>query len=600
MRTLTYAGIFCAMAVGLASLAVAGTESTVPALDKKLIEYGWDVPFPDFIRANIRTMERRPFDGLIFKLHGGGTVLQPKPFDEAKFEQDYRDLPRIRWRRFTDNFVIMWAASDQDWFNDEHWRAIEHNVRLVTKGARLAGCVGICFDPEPYGTNPWFYPEAAHHATKTFADYEAVARRRGAQFVHALRSELPKAHILTLFQLSLLASYMTPMDPAERAAKLSQQHYGLLPAFLNGMLDAAGEDVTITDGNESAYYYTDSRQHFEVYHRIVQRALTLIDPRLWERYDRQVLAGQALYIDQYFGLRQNTKTYGNFLDPEDQARWFEHNVYWSMYTTDKYVWCYSERMNWWTDQGVPPGCEEAIRSARAKLDAGLPLGFDLKPIIEGAQQRQQAQLEQRLKKRSAEIQHLPTGVAPPKIDGSLDDAAWQQVKPLEPFVLLASQESDQWAATEARVTWDDVHLYVGFRCTEPAVDKMNVVGVKHDDDLWQGDDVEVMISQPGKTAPFYHFMLNPRGVKWDSINSGEADDRTYNPNWQGAAQVGKDWWSAEMALPWAEMRMTAPKPGDQLRANLCRQRTPVRELSAWSPMVSGFLEHQFFGTWVFR
>ena len=67
-----------------------------------------------------------------------------------------------------------------------------------------------------------------------------------------------------------------------------------------------------------------------------------------------------------------------------------------------------------------------------------------------------------------------TGVAP-QIDGSLDDAAWQQVKPWA--LVLLSPRSDQWAATEARVTWDDVH-HTWASAAEPAVDKMNVVGVK--------------------------------------------------------------------------------------------------------------------------
>lgn len=46
------------------------------------------------------------------------------------------------------------------------------------------------------------------------------------------------------------------------------------------------------------------------------------------------------------------------------AKWFKHNAYWALATTDKYVWCYSERTNWWTGKGIPLGCEKAIRSAR--------------------------------------------------------------------------------------------------------------------------------------------------------------------------------------------------------------------------------------------
>ena len=260
---------------------------------------------------------------------------------------------------------------------------------LVTKGARLARCVGVCFDAEPYGANPWAYTRAAHRGTKSFGEYEAIVRRRGGQFVRAIESELPKPKILTFFQLSLFGGELRPMDPRQRSAKLSQQHYALLPAFLNGMLDAAGPDVVIIDGNENAYYYTDSRQHLDVYHLITQRGLLLIDPALWAKYRAQVRVGQALYIDQYFGLRTN-KVLGHFMTPEERPKWFEHNVYWAMYTADRYVWCYSERMNWWTNRDIPPGCEEAIRSAKAKLAAGQGLGFDLRPIVEGATVRQRS------------------------------------------------------------------------------------------------------------------------------------------------------------------------------------------------------------------
>ena len=35
---------------------------------KKLIEYGWDVPYPYQVRKDIRNMEKKPFGGIIFRL----------------------------------------------------------------------------------------------------------------------------------------------------------------------------------------------------------------------------------------------------------------------------------------------------------------------------------------------------------------------------------------------------------------------------------------------------------------------------------------------------------------------------------------------------
>ncbi|MBX7258136.1 MAG: hypothetical protein K1Y02_17375 [Candidatus Hydrogenedentes bacterium] len=361
-------------------------DAATAGLTKKLIEYGWDVPTTDFVRAHVREMEQRPFDGLIFKLKTGGNVLEPTAVDEAALAEDFDNLANIAWEKFTDNFIILWAASSQDWFDDAHWKAIEHNVALAGKAARIGKCVGVCFDAEPYGTNPWAYKAAAHKDTKSFAEYQAQARLRGAQFIKALESEFPNPQILTFYQLGLFAHLCKPMPAEDREKSLSEHDYSLLPAFTNGMLEAAGPGVRFTDGNENAYYYSDESAYFRSYHDITQGALYLVDPALRAKYRAQVQVGQALYVDQYFGLRTQP-VLGNYMTPKEQPLWFEHNVFWALSSSDHYVWCYSERMNWWTNTDIPEGSEAAIRSARDKVEKGQPLGFDLRPIVNAADKR---------------------------------------------------------------------------------------------------------------------------------------------------------------------------------------------------------------------
>ncbi|MBN1342821.1 MAG: hypothetical protein JXQ73_09095 [Phycisphaerae bacterium] len=570
----------------------------VQDLDKKLIEYGWDVPFPGFLRQHVAQMQTKPFDGLVFKLEGGGKVLTPTPWTDAQFADDYENLRQIQWGRLTDNFVIMWAASDQDWFNDEHWNAIENNVRLVARAARIARCVGVCFDPEPYGANPWQYDKLPHRASKTFEQYETVARRRGRQFLLAIQAELPRPKLLTFFQISYVRRLAVPMAPGQRKELLARETYGLLPAFLNGMLDAAEPGAVIIDGNELSYYYTQSEQYFRAYQQITQNALLLIDPALWDKYRAHVRAGQALYVDEYFAKR-TTKTLGHYMSPPDQAKWFQHNAYWALQTTDQYVWCYSERMNWWTGAGLPDGCEQAIRSAWVKYREDYPLGFDLAPIVNAATQKERLATAAKTERRTATIRKLPQGVDPPKIDGVLNDEAWNQTKPLPEFKPLGLQSSPLKAATLAWLAYDDRALYIAFRCQEPTPDQMPVYGDKHDDEVWRGDDIEIMISAPGNTKPFYHFMLNPKGVAWDAVSNGPVSD--HNPPWDRAVRIGLDYWIAEMAIPWSSLKMTPPTPGMKLGANLCRQRCGTqREWSSWSPMKDSFLVPELFGTWSFE
>lgn len=373
---------------------------------KKLIEYGWDVPYPDFVRRNIRQMEERDFfDGIVIRLRGGwrnsANLFRLTPVDPQEYQDDLAHLRALEFKKFTHNFILLWGTAEPgwDWFHPNHWRSVEHNARLIAKTAKASNCVGLCYDPEPYNANPWSYKDAPHAKAKSFQEYEQRVRRCGAKFIQTLQRELPTMRLLTFFQLSLFRALIETPNAEERTHQLSQHHYALLPAFLNGMLDALKPTVTIIDGNEPAYYYSTQEQYLDAYHLMRNRALTLIAPENRRKYVAQVQAGYALYIDWCFGLwPPERRIVGHFLAPEDQARWFEHNVYHALRTTDEYVWCYSEKVDWWGTQQkqewfrkVPSGAEEAIRSAKQKVSLRQPLGFSIQGALQEAQKRMEAE-----------------------------------------------------------------------------------------------------------------------------------------------------------------------------------------------------------------
>ncbi len=128
-----------------------------------------------------------------------------------------------------------------------------------------------------------------------------------------------------------------------------------------------------------------------------QRAFSLIAPENRRKYTSQVQAGFALYMDLYFGLvpfEYEWGRIGHFLKPEERTRWFEHNAYYALLTTDEYVWCYSERLDWGGTQEkaqwhkfIPQGAIEALKSARSKIEQGKPLGFSIREMLAEAQER---------------------------------------------------------------------------------------------------------------------------------------------------------------------------------------------------------------------
>jgi hypothetical protein len=311
---------------------------------KKLIEYGWDVPTPAQMREDLAAMEKRPFDGLIFRLSGGHNAFVTKLLEPASFAEDERILRSLQFKRFRDNFVLIWGSppADFDWFNDSQWEAIEANAKLLVDIAQAGRIRGICFDPEPYDFSLWNYakqPQAKAHA---FPEYRAKVRQRGVQLMRAFEKPMPGATILTFFHVSLYDRWAT-LPEAERTERLAREDWGLMPDFFVGMLEGASPEARFIDGNENAYYYTSREQYFRAYHAIRERARCLVPAELREKYEQQVRAGQALYVDQNFALRQpNPEQYLSYrMTPEDRAKWFEHNTYWALYTTDEYVWCYS-------------------------------------------------------------------------------------------------------------------------------------------------------------------------------------------------------------------------------------------------------------------
>jgi hypothetical protein len=356
---------------------------------KKLIEYGWDVPTPAQMGEEVATMEKRPFDGLVFRLSGGHNAFVTRLLEPAGFAEDERILRSLQFTHFQDNFVLIWGSPPAgfDWFNDAQWDAIAGNARLLVGVAQAGRVRGICFDPEPYDFSLWKYANQPGTNAHSFAEYQAKVRQRGAQLMRAFEERMPGATVLSFFQVSLFDRFAT-LSVAERTQRLARESWGLMPEFFVGMLEAASPNARFIDGNENAYYYTSREQYFRAYHAIRQRARGLVPPELGEKYERQVQAGQALYVDQVFALRQpNPEKYLSYrMTPAERAQWFEHNTYWALYTTDEYVWCYSERMNWWKDQ-TPPGLEAAIVSARAKIAEGKPLGFDIEPLIAEARKR---------------------------------------------------------------------------------------------------------------------------------------------------------------------------------------------------------------------
>ena len=362
-------------------LSIVPAEAPVPAV--KLIEYGWDTPSPEFVRTHIEDMVRRPFDGVIVRLpDGGGDVFQPKSWNAERLALQIPILRDIKWQSFDSNFLAMYATSSMDWYDDDDWRAVTEHAAFMARAAREGHFKGLMFDPEPYGPSPWSYSAQLHASVHAFADYEVAVRRRGREFMRALQREYPGLDLLTFHGYSFFLPAGASPDINTRENILTRHSWGLLPAFLDGMLEEGDSSTRITDGHEQSYFFERPEDFARGAAEVRRGAIPYVSSELRAKYARQVQVAQPVYLDWIFGYyRASRPNVADGLSDEQRALLAEHHTYYTMKNADRYVWSYSEKMNWWTGERLPSGAEEALRSARRKIAADESLGFELTSIL---------------------------------------------------------------------------------------------------------------------------------------------------------------------------------------------------------------------------
>jgi hypothetical protein len=153
---------------------------------------------------------------------------------------------------------------------------------------------------------------------------------------------------------------------------------------------------------------------------------------------------------------------------------------------------------------------------------------------------------------------------PPVIDGRLDDAVWSSAPAHSGFLQTTPTEgAAPTQPTEVRILYDDGALYIGARMSESDPTKIRRELARHDAG-GDGDVLIVGIDTYHDHLGAFGFALNPSGVRLDAITSKDEEnwDFSWDPVWQGASHVDSAGWTAEMRIPFSQLRF--PPRGEQL------------------------------------
>ena len=341
--------------------------------NKKLIEYGWDMPTPGQLAANPARLAASPFDGLTIKLTDGQLIFRKEAINADQVAGEVAVLKKLKSDKLRNSYlnVLAGAGPGWDWLSDKDWAQTERSAALIAGAASAAGLRGVMFDVEPYLLSPWDYRQQPGANTLSFAQMETRVRARGAAMMRVMQREYPALEFYSLFLLSA-NSYDLGGPPAELRQRLEGSTYGLWPAFVNGMLEAAGPGVRLVEGNEPAYYYLHAGEFERSRNEVRQAALPLIAAENRARYAAQVGMGQAVFADGVLNLWKSPRFCGYyFASDAERQQTLSHNIVQALRNTDEVAWFYNENANWW---GQPkPGQERmqaAIVRARQQFGAG--------------------------------------------------------------------------------------------------------------------------------------------------------------------------------------------------------------------------------------
>lgn len=181
--------------------------------------------------------------------------------------------------------------------------------------------------------------------------------------------------------------------------------------------------------------------------------------------------------------------------------------------------------------------------------------------------------------------HAFEGIEPPKIDGVLDDAAWDVVEWSSDYV---QNEPDNGAApteqTKMKITYDEKNLYVVFLCLDKDPD--GIVKRLSRRDGFEGDWVELNIDSYNDDRTGFSFTITAAGVKGDEFISrnGNNWDGSWNPIWYVKTAITSEGWVAEMRIPLSQLRF-GNEEEQVWGIQSTRRYFRGEERSLWQPIV---------------
>ncbi|MBM4050746.1 MAG: hypothetical protein FJ279_37090, partial [Planctomycetes bacterium] len=178
--------------------------------------------------------------------------------------------------------------------------------------------------------------------------------------------------------------------------------------------------------------------------------------------------------------------------------------------------------------------------------------------------------------------------APPTLDGHLSDPGWRAA-PEFPilFEYWSPSPGPAPVRTNLQLCYDERHLFLGVTLFDEHLDKARATVTGRDiGETWHDDCIEFMLDPHNTGHSYFKFTTNLLAARYDERLSPAGHDSGWNgEGWRVATSRGKDVWFIELALPWTDLGVPAPKEGDLWSFTVVRYAwgTGKFQGAAWAP-----------------
>ncbi|HUF26592.1 MAG TPA: DUF5916 domain-containing protein [Gemmatimonadaceae bacterium] len=191
--------------------------------------------------------------------------------------------------------------------------------------------------------------------------------------------------------------------------------------------------------------------------------------------------------------------------------------------------------------------------------------------------------------------------SPPRIDGRLDEPAWEAAFALSGFVQREPLErSPASERTEIRVLYDDAALYVAAWLHDRDPSGIVPGEARRDADIAESDALVLLLDTYLDRQNAFVFGTTPAGIEYDGQVTREGEGGAgqvrrqqsgsgagFNKNWDGSWQVAtsrdEQGWYAEFRIPFATLRY-AGQGAQVWGLNVVRRIRRRGEESFWAPI----------------